>query len=126
MQYIKRLPLILALAGSLITGILNLLCHKQQNEVLFQMLIALVIFYIIGFFIRSTVLTVKEQVDEKQRIREAEEREQREKEEAEARRREKAEEFLGKNIDLTVNDSSDDSFDPLPVSEFIKKQLKEN
>ncbi|NLY17781.1 MAG: hypothetical protein GX045_02225 [Clostridiaceae bacterium] len=126
MQYLQRLPLLLALAGSLVSGILNLLCYRSNNEVLLHMVIAMAAFYIIGLFIRSTVLTIKTEVDEKREKQEAEEKVQKEKEQAEERSVEKEEEFLGKNIDLTVNYSSDDSFDPLPVSEFIRKQLKDN
>ena len=126
MQYLQRLPLLLALAGSLASGILNLLCYRPHNEVLLHMVLTMVIFFIIGLFIRSTVLALKKQVDEKRQKQEAEERAQREKKQAEAKMMEEAEGHLGNNIDFTVDSSREESFDPLPVREFIKKQLNDN
>ena len=126
MQYLQRLPLILALAGSLVSGLLSLSRLRTRNEVLLQMVLTMVVFYIVGFFIRSTVLSIKTQVDEKWVKEEAAEKAQKEEEEAEERKRVKTEEFLGKSIDYTANDFDDGSFDPLPVSEFLIKELKDN
>lgn len=126
MQYLQRLPLLLALAGSLVSGLLSLLCLRTHNEVLFQMVLSMIIFYIVGFFIRSMVINVKTQVDAKRLKLEADERAQKEKEEIEEKKKEKTDLFLGKHIDFKVNDLSEDSFEPLPVSEFIKKELKDH
>ena len=126
MQYLQRLPLILALAGSLFSGLLSSLRLRAHNEVMSHMILSMVIFYFMGLFIRSTVLNIKTQVDEKWVKQEAAEKAQKEKEEAEKMKQEKTEEFLGKSIDYTTNDLGDELFEPLPVSEFIRKELKDN
>ncbi|MDD4296336.1 MAG: hypothetical protein PHC69_05190 [Ruminiclostridium sp.] len=126
MQYLQRLPLILALAGSLFSGLISSLRLRANNEVISNMLLTMVIFYFSGLFIRSTVLNIKMQVDKKWVKQEAAEKAQREKEEVERKKKEKTEDFLGKSIDYTTNDLDDDSFEPLPVSEFIRNELKDN
>lgn len=126
MQYLQRLPLLLALAGSLLFGLISLISNKSHNEALIQMVFAMVIFFVIGLFIRSTILNIKMHVDDKRRKQEELERIQKKKEEAEAKKREKTEEFLEQTIDDAVHNLHDESFDPLPVSEFIQKELKSN
>ncbi|HEY8501009.1 MAG TPA: hypothetical protein VIL89_10345 [Clostridia bacterium] len=112
MRYIQILPLLMALAAALISGILGFFKSIRQKEVIMQMALIMVIFYVTGLFVRSTLMCAVEQIEQKRKEREEEEKEEKEKEKQQE---------LGANIDMTVGD---DSFDPLPVSEFIKRELK--
>ena len=77
----------------------------------------MVFFYIIGLFVRNTILNILEQLEQKRK-----EEELKEKERIAEQQREN-EESLGQNIDFTAG-GGEDSFEPLPVSEFIRKELK--
>jgi flagellar biosynthesis/type III secretory pathway M-ring protein FliF/YscJ len=109
------LPLLMALAAALISGILGFFKSAPQKEVIVQMTLIMVIFYVIGLFVRSTLICTIEQIEKKEREEEEEKKKQQEKAKNEEQK------MLGANIDMTADDNS---FDPLPVSEFIKKELK--
>lgn len=117
MRYIQMLPLLMALAAALISGILGFFKSMRQKEVMMQMALIMVIFYIIGLFVRTTLVCTIEQIEKKRKEREEEEERRKKKEKEEKEKQE----LLGTNIDLIADD---DSFDPLPVSEFIRKELK--
>lgn len=125
MRYLNRLPLLLALAGSIVSGLLSIIRLRAQKEILVQMALVMVIFYVAGLFLRSTVQSIKSQVDEKKLKQEEENRTKKSREEKENTDEGKTEKSLGGNIDFTV-DESDDAFDPLPVSEYIKNELKKS
>ncbi|NLM26730.1 MAG: hypothetical protein GX211_00945 [Clostridiaceae bacterium] len=117
MRYIQMLPLLMALAAALISGILGFIKSTPQKEVIMQMAWVMVVFYVIGLFARSTLICTMEQIEKKRKEREEEE-EERKKQEKEEKERE---EMVGTNVDLTAGD---DSFNPLPFTEFIRKELK--
>jgi phosphotransferase system glucose/maltose/N-acetylglucosamine-specific IIC component len=111
------LPLLMALAAALISGILGFFKSAPQKEVIVQMTLIMVIFYVIGLFVRSTLICTIEQIEKKKKEREEEEEKKKQQEKA----KNEEQKMLGVNIDMTADDNS---FDPLPVSEFIKKELK--
>jgi len=114
MRYLQMLPLLMALAAALISGILGFFKSTPQKEVIMQMALIMVIFYVTGLFVRSTLIHTIEQIEKKKKEREEEEKKQQEAENEKQK-------IVGANIDITADDNS---FDPLPVSEFIKRELK--
>lgn len=120
MQYLQRLPLLLALAATIITGLVGFARQNAHKDILLHMVLVMVVFFALGLYARHTLTNVKNQIEKKQKEREQEEL--RKQQELEKQEMEKAM-GLGKNIDLTAS-NTDDDFDPLPVSEFIKKELK--
>lgn len=119
MRYLQMLPLLMALAAALISGILGFFKSMHQKEVIMQMTLIMVIFYVTGLFVRSTLICAVEQIEKKIKQREEEEEEEKRKEQEKAE--DENQRILGANIDMTADDNS---FDPLPVSEFIKNELK--
>jgi len=117
MRYIQTLPLLMALASALLSGILGFIKSTPRKEIIMQMAMVMVVFYIIGLFARSSLICAVEQIEKKRKEREEEE-ERRKKQEKEEK---EIEEMFGANIDLTAGD---DSFNPLPVAEFIKHELR--
>lgn len=121
MRYLQKLPLLLALAVALLMGFIGFLCSMSQDEILIRMALGMVIFYTVGFFIRNTLLDICKQVEEKRKEKEMEEEKQRLEQENEKKLND-----AGHNIDLMVGEDADDSFEPMSVSEFIKKELKQD
>ncbi|NLO38301.1 MAG: hypothetical protein GX115_02345 [Ruminiclostridium sp.] len=121
MRYLQKLPLLLALAAAFLTGLIGFVSQASQKVILTRMVLMMVVFFVIGLFTRSTLLNIKDQVEQKKNEREAEERKQ--KQELEKKQKEQ-EMGLGNNIDLSAGAEDEDTFEPLPVSEFIKKELK--
>lgn len=122
MRYLQKLPLMLALAAALLMGFIGFLCSMSQDEILVRMALGMVIFYVVGFFIRTTLLDIHKQVEDKRKEKEMEEKEQ--KLEQEKKENENKKKTAGRNINLTAGEEKEDLFEPLPVSEFIKKELK--
>ena len=56
MDYIRKLPLLLGLAGAIITGLVGHKPHAANNDTMAKMMVVMVIFYIIGLLIRRTIL----------------------------------------------------------------------
>ncbi|NLM75508.1 MAG: hypothetical protein GX187_05380 [Clostridiaceae bacterium] len=58
MQYVRRLPLLLALMSGILTGLAG---HSQRipnNENIFRMCIVMFVFYIAGFLMRNTIMSI--------------------------------------------------------------------
>jgi len=76
MRYLQKLPLLLALAAAFLTGLIGFVSQASQKVILTRMVLMMVVFFVIGLFTRSTLLNIKDQVEQKKNEREAEERKQ--------------------------------------------------
>jgi len=121
MRYLQRLPLLLALAAAFITGLIGFARHNAQKDILVQMVLVMVLFFALGLYIRFTLTNIYNHIEQKKKEKEQEEL--RKQQELEKQEKEK-EKGLGRNVDFTAGNTDDDTFDPLPVSEFIKNELK--
>ncbi len=121
MQYLQKLPLLLALAAAFMSGLLGFIRQSSQKSILIQMTIVMTLFFVVGLFVRAMLTNIQQQIEQKKQ--EEQQEEMRKQMELEKERLEQ-EKGLGKNIDLKAGDMADEAFDPLPVSEFIKKELK--
>lgn len=126
MDYIGKIPLLLGAGAGLIIGLIGLSAGVPNKENMLNMCVGMVIFYMVGILIRSTVKGIIVQVMEM--IRKKEEEKRREMEKNRIKDQKEKEESLGSNIDMTVGDESelpdDDNFDDLPIAEFIKNELE--
>jgi len=113
--------LLLALAAAFLSGLMGFIRRSPQKEVLLQMVLVMVLFFVIGLFARATLLNIQDQVERKKKEREQEELKKKQELEKQSMEKEMG---LGKTIDFTAGKANEDAFDPLPVSEFIKKELK--
>jgi len=121
MEYLQRLPLLFALAAAFITGLIGFARHNAHKDILLHMVLVMVLFFVLGLYTRKTLINIKDKIEEKQKEKEQEEL----KKQQELEKQEKEKEMgLGKNIDLSAGKTDDEDFNPLPVSEFIKKELK--
>ena len=132
MDYIRKLPLLMALSGAIITGLVGYTHQVNNNENMINMLIAMVIFYLVGLLIRGTVLDIIEtnrKKEEEERIKE-EERIAKEKEKEEKKlKKQNAEKGSGSTLDIIADEDLDlgmteGEFNALPVADYITNELK--
>lgn len=127
MDIIMKLPFLLAIVAALITGFFSMMDNKELNQTCFRMIVALIIFYILGTFAKSTITAI---VDEQEKARQEEERrknEELEREKLQNIQDEKSnqEGHLGKKLDLVADDLIDDGFSPLDLSQAVRTKMKE-
>ena len=131
MDYIRKLPLLMALASSLIAGLTGYFNRVPDKENVLRMIVVMVLFYITGFMIRnivSDILETKEKIIEEEKEKEKESGRKKQTEEEQQRKAAKS----GRAVDITADDELDfgtgeDDFEAFPVADFIKSgsdQLK--
>lgn len=132
MDYIRKIPLLLGLGAALLIGLIGYTSGIPNKDNMLNVLLGMVIFYLAGIFIRSTIKDIIEQTimkiikkkeeDKKHQLDLKKEEDQRERDIA----RDKA---FGRSFDMVADGKAepgagDDDFDVLPVADFIKKELK--
>lgn len=131
MDYIRKLPLLMALAAAIITGLVGYIHQVRNNENMTNMLIVMVVFYIVGLLIKGTVLEAietnrkkeEERIQEEKRIAEEKEKEEKEK-------KQNMEKSSGSSLDMVADEElnlgiNEDDFQALPIADYITKELKE-
>lgn len=131
MNYIRKLPLLMALAAAIITGLMGYINQVRNNENMTNMLIVMVIFYMVGLLIRGTVLEAIEtnRKKEEERIQE-EKRIAEEKEKEEKKQKQNKEKGSGSTLDMAADEEinlgiSEEEFGALPIADYITKELNE-
>ncbi len=130
METIMKIPFLLAMSASLVTGFISVTKNAGTNQTCIRMIIALVVFYIIGAILSSTLSGI---VEEQNRIKQEAEKQQRLEEaklELLKREQEKEEKLrqeghLGTNLDLVADSDMDDGFSPLDLSQAIRTKVNE-
>ncbi len=128
MEYIQRLPFILGAVVAIVVGMLSYSSTADMKQVYVKMALGMIVFYILGVFIKNTVLKINSDIEEKKRKIELE-RLEKEKQEEEAREEQAREEAAAhkqgnksSKIDIKVED--DDEFIPLNL-EMLSDKLKD-
>lgn len=130
MDYIRKLPLLMGLTGAILTGLMGYAHQVHNNKNMANMLIAMVVFYIIGMMIRNTLTDIVEVNKRKAQEREAEEKrlaleKKKEEEEKEAA---EAENDTQSILNLVANEELDlgmgEEFSDLPIADYIKNELR--
>ena len=132
MDYIRKLPLLMALASSLIAGLTGYFNRVPDKENVFRMTVVMVLFYITGYMIRniiSDILKTKEKITEEEKEKEKESGRKKQAEREQQRKAAKSEkepsEKSGRTVDITADNELDfgageDDFEAFPVADFIK------
>lgn len=131
MDYIRKLPLLMAVTGGLIVGLAGYAHKVPDKENMIKMLIVMIIFYIVGYWMRDTTISIVDSSKKKAKEKENEiirfEKEKRKKESDSNR---EAAKNKGLTLDLTADgelsfNNDEEDFDALPVADFIKKELNQ-
>jgi len=134
MDYIRKLPLLMALSSGIITGLAGYANQVGNKENMTNMFIAMVIFYIVGLLIRGTLIDIietnrkKEEEKKREEKRLAKEKEREEKE-RERKKKQAAENIPGSILDIAADEDlkpgmNDEEFEALPIADYIRNELK--
>lgn len=132
MEYIRKIPLLMGTGAGLIIGLIGIGTGIPNKENMLNMCIGMVLFYIVGIVVRSTVKDIVEKVMTILMMKQKEE-EMKKREEEQQRKKERLEQLRkgsspASTIDLTIGDDSKtmdgDGFEDLPIAEFIRKEMK--
>ncbi|NLX63464.1 MAG: hypothetical protein GX022_01590 [Clostridiaceae bacterium] len=134
MDYIRKLPLLMALSSGIITGLAGYASQVANKENMTNMFIVMIIFYIVGLLIRGTLIDIIEtnRKKEEERIREEKRlAREKEREERERQRKEKkaAGNVSGNILNLAADEDlkqviNDEEFEDLPIADYIRSELK--
>jgi len=123
METIMKIPFLLALLAALITGAIGITNNANTNQTCISMIIAMVSFYLVGVFVRSTLTNIVE--DQNKQKLEAENEIMKEILEKEKAERLMQEGHLGTNLDLITDNKIDDGFTPLDLSQAVRTKINE-
>jgi hypothetical protein len=139
MEYLGKLPFLLGASAALITGLVCFNNMASNNQTYLRMLISMIIFYILGVYIRNLLTGIVEEQKEKLRIEEeakkkleeeaaaAVDLELREKAKAEGRKS-AVDKILGGNIDIVQGAEFDsdfgEDFKPLKVGDLVNRETR--
>lgn len=116
-----KLPFILGSSMTIIIGIINFTNNVSNQEIYVRMAIGMVVFYLLGFYIRSTVIKIEKEV-RKKKLQEELEKIKELKKQADEKADSEANLHV---IDFRIDDSDED-FLPLETSKAIKSALSEH
>ncbi|PYG89845.1 hypothetical protein LY28_00442 [Ruminiclostridium sufflavum DSM 19573] len=125
METIMKIPFLLALIASIITGAISIVNNADTNKTCISMIMAMIIFYIVGILIRNTLSNIIEEQNNQKLEAEKKLREEEMLEKAKAALKSKKAEHLGKNLDLVTEDEIDDGFTPFDLSQAVKAKMNE-
>ncbi len=129
MDYIRKMPLLMALTGGIIVGLMGFANQVPDKENLIKIIFVMVIFYIAGYFISHTLKDILETSRLKAEEKLQEQR-QLEKEAREKENEELAGKAKGQALNLVAGDElvyggEMEDFEALPVADFIKRELNQ-
>ncbi len=132
MDYIRKLPILMALSVAIITGLVGYTHRVHNDENMINMLVAMVAFYIVGLLIRGTVLDIietnrrkeKERLEEEKRIAK-----EKEKEEKKLKQKQSKDKGSSSSLDIVADEDlnpgmTEEEFNALPVADYITNELK--
>lgn len=142
MNSIQKLPFILGTSAAIVAGFISYLAGVDSQSVYVRMAGMMLLFFLLGVLIRSTINSIKEEVRARKIKEQREEKERlRRKQEAEASAAHAARFSAVQNFAETKNqtdelpkqpeqprkeeENTDDSFEPLTMSKAIRTKISE-
>lgn len=108
MHYIQRLPFILGASAALAAGALGYIRGVPEKDLYIRMAVSMVIFYAVGFLVRSLLLSIKKEIEEMENREKEEEMKSQNQHEIEATEAANENRFKGRNVDLRVDESREE------------------
>lgn len=125
METIMKIPILVALLASIVTGAISIVNDTEINKTCLRMIIAMIVFYIIGILISKTLSSILEEQNRQKLEAEKKLKEEQALEEAKVAAKQKNDEHLGKKVDLIAEDKIDDRFTPFDLSQAVKAKMNE-
>lgn len=129
MERLRRLPFMSGCMAAVLAGIISFAAKADSQTIYIRMAVMMLVFFILGLYVRNTLDKVQQQIEAKKREQELEEenRQRKLKEEqmadALAARKNAANQPM--SIDMTAGDAAEDDFEPLSFAEAIRTKAKE-
>ncbi len=120
MGHIQKLPIILGCSAAIVTGFVSYFAGTDSQGIYLRMAGMMLLFFIIGTYIRNTIISIREEVLNR-KIREHQEEKERQKR---SQPSEHERQIIDQphQVDLTA-DNREDSFEPLTVSRAIRTKM---
>lgn len=125
METIIKIPFFIALIASMITGVISIVNDAETNETCTSMIIAMIVFYIIGVIISKTLSGILSEQNEKKLEAEKKIKEEEMLEKAKIAASKYNAGHIGNTLDLLAEDEIDDGFTPFDLSQAVKTKMKE-
>lgn len=126
MNGIHKLPFLLGGFMALISGVISYACGTNSRTTYIRMAVAMVVFYIVGSYIKNTLYTIQAELKEKkeQELLEAQNAEESQTNQNPLAASSQAAPAGEHRINLVASDS-EDGFSPLTISRIIASKSKE-
>lgn len=125
MDYIHKLPFILGAAATILYGLASYKRINDNQTLFLRMAVCMVVFYLLGLYIRNTIKSIQADVQERIEREKREEEERLAQEMARQNEQESGENNSRPVIDIRVEDNNED-FSPLKVSRIIKSSINQD
>lgn len=129
MERLRRLPFISGCMAAVLAGIISFAAGADSQKIYIRMAVMMLVFFILGTFVRNTIFDVKRQAAIRKREKELEEEQRlkRLKEEkiAEAMAAKKNAAKSTHTIDMAAGDTEMDGFEPLSIAQAVRTKAKE-
>jgi mannitol-specific phosphotransferase system IIBC component len=126
MDYIYKLPFILSIGSTIVVGMVNLGRGVDNQTIYLRMAVSLVVFYVIGLYLKNLIHKTVDNIREKREIdRQEEEKQKVQQNSAETDSKNSHDECVTAHIDLKAGEHEED-FIPLKASNVIKTKLSEH
>ncbi|NLK86660.1 MAG: hypothetical protein GX279_04110 [Clostridiaceae bacterium] len=129
MERLRRLPFISGCMAAVLAGIISFAAGADSQKIYIRMAVMMLVFFILGTFVRNTIFDVKRQAAIRKREKELEEEQRlkRLKEEkiAEAMAAKKNAAKSAHTIDMAAGDTEMDGFEPLSIAQAVRTKAKE-
>lgn len=128
MQHIHKLPFILGCLAAMVVGIVSYTANNNNQTIFLHMAVTMTIFFIIGVYIRNTILSIQDEVAEKEKERAINEellkKQEQEQQNISADAAKHQQAHQGQLVDLVAEDKLEE-FEPMTVSRVISTKVKE-
>ncbi len=125
METIMKIPFLLAILASIVTGAISIVNNAGTNKTCFRMILAMIVFYIIGLLVSKTISNIVEEQNIQKLEAEKKILEEEMLEMAKVSAKAKKPEHLGNTLDLSTEEEIDDGFTPFDLSQAVKTKMKE-
>jgi predicted Holliday junction resolvase-like endonuclease len=115
--------------AAILAGIISFAAKADSQTIYIRMAVSMLVFFILGIYVRNTVFAIKQQIDTKKKEQELEEEHRqkklREEKMAEAMAAKKNAAKAVHAIDMTAGDADQDGFEPLEFAQAVRTKVKE-
>ncbi len=128
MERLRRLPFMSGCMAAVLAGIISFAAKADSQTIYIRMAVMMLVFFILGIYVRNTVYTIRQQVEQRKREQELEE---------ERMLKKQKEEMMTEAVQARINTQKEaqpkdgteadtqDDFEPLSFVQAVRTKAKE-